>query len=237
MTKRFVGGVTLLIMAFCSLDLHQSASSEENKGQKLTESSDAITGSEGRFLSKLLPEERSFISTKSQDSLLVDQIKKDREQIDQQAQMKSARLSLYAKIEGRKELQKVPNDKSWPDNMETTFGVWKDKNRKVLMFYEVPVSESGDWRNEYIHYFDNEGHTIVFQRYSAFFNGGCTKGVAKETSMHYYDKTGRLLQKDYKLVGEKGESLEPSKCDFYYRHPYWIYETWRTAAKANGLIQ
>jgi hypothetical protein len=43
----------------------------------------------------------------------------------------------------------------------------------------VPVSESGDWHNQYTHYFNDRRCTVAFERYSGFFNG-CPGGLGKE---------------------------------------------------------
>lgn len=99
-------------------------------------------------------------------------------------------------------IQEVANPDSWSKYTTTSLLLVKNSQNRILAIDETPVSESGDWYNTYTHYFDENGNTIAFKRYSGFFNG--CPGLAKETSFYYFDHDGILVRKDYQLVDRDG---------------------------------
>ena len=129
----------------------------------------------------------------------------------------------------------VANPHSWPEGTAESFGVRTDRHGRIVNAYETPFSESGDWFNEFVYYFDTLGTTVVFQRRSSFFNG-CEGGGARETSVAYLAPGGRLLRRDYTLTAfDDTTRLDPKTCTFLYRHAYSVYPSWSGFAKATGL--
>ena len=122
----------------------------------------------------------------------------------------------------------------WPARTATSFVVAFHENRQPSALLEVPSSCSGDWRNEYVHYFDPTGRTIAFERYSAFFNG-CDGGLARERSTTYYTPNGTVIAREYRLEDGGAREISPATCTFDYRHPYIVHRDWTTAARAAGL--
>ncbi len=154
--------------------------------------------------------------------------------IDSLRKAPGARVQLYARIEENRPLVPVKDTLSWPAQLDASFSVLRDDSGRVRQLFESPFSESGDWDNEYTHYFDEQGRLIEFERYSGFFNG-CPGGLAKETMKRFYSPSLRLLKQTYDLKDQNGAAIDSSSCEFMYRFPYAIFPTWSAAAKALGL--
>ena len=147
--------------------------------------------------------------------------------------MATGRVHLYARVSGQTTLIRVPDSRRWPEATEASYNVVHDLRDRVVAFVEVPTSESGDWYNEYLHYFDADGRTLVFERSSSFFNGCPVK--ARERTISYFDPTGRLLSREYTLTAFGGSPVDASRCDFMYRYPYQIFRSWPELARSIGL--
>jgi hypothetical protein len=120
-------------------------------------------------------------------------------------------------------VMRVENPDSWPDYTTTSLVIYRDSHGDIKAVEEAPVSESGDWYNNYTHYFDNDGRTIGFKRYSGFFIG-CPTSPAKETSVYLFDGNQNLIYKDYLLTDADGNKINPRDCEvFMYRHKYSIF--------------
>ncbi len=154
--------------------------------------------------------------------------------IDSMRKSPARRLELYARATEKGPLVPVKDTLSWPEQVDASFSVLRDDSGRVRFLSEIPFSESGDWDNEYTHYFDEQGRLIEFERYSGFFNG-CPHGLAKETTRHFYAPSSQLLKETYELKDRDGAPIDSSSCEFAYRFPYAIHPTWSAAAKALGL--
>ena len=133
-------------------------------------------------------------------------------------------LLVYVKIQKKNGLLKVIN-KNFPENVETSYNVFRDKSNRIISVLESPYSESGDWDVEYVHYFDSDGKTIAFERRTGFFNSECTNDAAHEVICHYYNPAFTEISKVYKLTDSKGKTLNKSKCTFNYEFTdYKIYK-------------
>src|SRR5205823_4508241 len=142
-------------------------------------------------------------------------------------------LHLAARTQGKVLL--VKDVRSWPDSTVVSYGVWTDSAGRPMLAYWSPSSESGDWFNQYIYYFDTVGATIAFERRSSFFNG-CEAGGAREQSVTYLGGGQHVLRRDYQLTGfDDTTRFDPKTCEFYYRHEYVIYSSWQQLADSMGL--
>ncbi|HET8542390.1 MAG TPA: hypothetical protein VFL83_21130 [Anaeromyxobacter sp.] len=130
----------------------------------------------------------------------------------------------------------VADPDSWPDDAATSWIVVLDERRRVRLLQESPVSWSGDWSLDLTHVFDAEGRTVAFQRFSGFFNSGCSE-VARERSVAYFDGRGRRLAREWRLENGKRRLLSPKGCQFPYRNEYAIHRDARSAVDAARLGQ
>jgi WD40 repeat protein len=200
-----------------------------------------------------LKEEEEVTPKTEEDKERVVRIKETIKQWDEKLDKDDENVLLFAQIAPAQEtdtaqntaastkIVQVKDQESWPD-YETTltcYALLLRDDKTVAALNETPASFSGDWNNSYTHYFDEDGNTIAFVRYSAFFNGCVTPPdtpddfIAKETSTYYFHNH-KLIAKDYVLVDKDNNALAPTQCEFNYRHPYTIRNTWeesRAAAK------
>jgi hypothetical protein len=165
--------------------------------------------------------------------------------VNQQLAKESRNLRLFAQLADKDKSEtegylvpstkivRVSDAKSWPELTVTSYIALTHDDGTVAAFQEVPVSESGDWFNTYTHYYDKQGNTIAFRRFSSFFNG-CPDSPANETSTYYYENH-RLIAKDYSLKGDKNKVIKADKCDFMYRYDYHIRKNWIDSMKASGI--
>ncbi len=120
-------------------------------------------------------------------------------------------------------VMRVEDPDSWPNYTTTSLVIYRDSHGNIKAIEEVPVSQSGDWYNTYTHYFDKDGRTIGFKRYSGFFIG-CPASPAKETSVYLFDGSQNLIYKDYLLTDADGNKINPRDCEvFMYRYKYSIF--------------
>jgi len=112
---------------------------------------------------------------------------------------------------------------NWPEDIEVTINIVDIA--LPLLYIEVPYSESGDWENTYIHYFDKNGNLVAFMRKSSFFNGICIDGILREKTTLIYDEKFNLIDEEYELHDEEGKLIkDTSLCIFNYRFDYNIYK-------------
>ncbi len=131
------------------------------------------------------------------------------------------KLIVLAKLVDKDEPIQIKNG-IFPDNVETTFNIFKDSLGQIITASEFPFSESGDWNIILTHYFDKDGRTFAFERQTNFFNSICTNGVAYETQTEFYNSDFQLIDKMYKLVDEKNKTLQKDSCQFPYDYEYKV---------------
>lgn len=160
--------------------------------------------------SKLIPE-----------SGIVEQLKYKKASIDTLFNHNKDSIEILMKLTDQDKL--IPfKDSILPDETETLFYILRDSLKRIIGITESPYSQSGDWYITLTHYFDNNGQTFAFERRTNFFNSGCTEGVAYEIKTEYYNSNFKLVDKDYKLVDEKGRDLIKDSCTFLYEYAYKV---------------
>ncbi|WP_020534014.1 hypothetical protein [Flexithrix dorotheae] len=155
---------------------------------------------------------------------IIERLKYQKTEIDSLISKKELSLEVYAKIIGEEKTVLVKNE-DWPENMETTFNIWKDRDGEILFIGEYPISESGDWFIGYHHYFDESGKTFAFERITSFFNSSCTERAANEIITDFYNKDFNRIDRIYLLKDENGQNLKKEECVFNYDYPYEVLGT------------
>jgi hypothetical protein len=120
-----------------------------------------------------------------------------------------------------------------PEGSTTSYTVLRDSAGTPLLLIESPASPR-EWNVEYRHYFDAQGHTAFFRRYSGFFDG-CAWGLAKETLERSYSPQFEVADETYTITNDEGSPQDSTRCEFNYRFPYQVYPTWPEAATALQL--
>lgn len=159
----------------------------------------------------------------------------------------SGRLRLFAQLADKEKSEKagyqVPSNKvvkvlnsnSWPENTVTSYVVLMRENGTIAAFQQAPIGASGDWFNTYTHYYDGEGNTLAFKRYSSFFNG-CPSSPSNETSTYYYQEH-KLIAKDYSLKGENDKTLDQENANSCIGMATQFIKTWAGSKKASAIGQ
>jgi hypothetical protein len=136
---------------------------------------------------------------------------------------------VFARVDNQKDPIRVADPEK--SQSKDLIVLWLNKDGRIVVAEEIPWSESGDWYNTYTHYFDDQGRTIAFERYSGFFSP-----ERKENSIYYFDSMYRLIKKTYKLTNFDGSpARKPADDELYYHFKYWIYPLWASMAKEISL--
>jgi hypothetical protein len=127
-------------------------------------------------------------------------------------------------VPGKKSLIRVYNEK-WPDEIEYTYNIVKDKGGKIIYILQTPFSESGDWDISYKHYFDEDGHVFAFYRVESIFDDNVKGGVIRNTVLKYYNKDFKIVKQNNRLEDTKGALVKANKNNFNFRdYNYTIYK-------------
>ncbi|MBI4125665.1 MAG: hypothetical protein HY466_07040 [Deltaproteobacteria bacterium] len=151
----------------------------------------------------------------------IGQLKHRKAEVDTLFNNNRNKIIVFVKLADKNDLVQIENEK-WPDSIETTYNLFKGNNGKLIVAREMPYSESGDWDITFSHYFDKDGKTFAFERQTIFFNSICTDDVAYETKTEYYDTDLKIIGKEYKLIDQKGNSLQKDSCIFDYDRGYKV---------------
>lgn len=143
------------------------------------------------------------------DSL--DMIKQQKIEIDSFVVQNPKNLTILVKRIDHSDLFQIENEK-FPDDVETTFNLVKDKTGRIIYICEIPNSESGDWFVTLNHYFDENGKTFAFEKHTSSFASVCAE-ITYETKVEYFDSDFKSIGNDYKLVDDKKKKINPKDCD------------------------
>jgi hypothetical protein len=152
---------------------------------------------------------------------IIPQLKNKKARIDTLMAHKELRLEVLVKEPNKGKLTLVKNEQ-WPEEIETTYNIWENAEGQVIVVGEYPLSESGDWDIEYLHYFDNNGKIFSFERNTNFFNSICTEGVAYESLVEFYNSDFIRINSTTSLVDEARKNLKKEDCVMNYDFPYSI---------------
>ncbi len=98
---------------------------------------------------------------------------------------------------------------------EASYVLLYDDRGRLLSHAEVPTSVSGDWYREWVHYFDDDGRTIMFKDYSYHYNSGCTY-LLNVTTRYYFDPQFHVIKQSTEYTDKDKKSIaDPAKCEQY----------------------
>ena len=141
----------------------------------------------------------------------LDVLKQKKIEIDSFVSQNPKNLTILVKRIDRSDLFQIANE-IFPEDVETTFNIVKDKAGHIIYACEIPNSESGDWFVALNHYFDKNGKTFAFEKQTNEFNSGCAE-ITYETKTEYYNNDFKSIGSDYKLVDKKKKELRKKDCD------------------------
>jgi hypothetical protein len=145
-------------------------------------------------------------------------------------------LIVLAKLEGRKQLVKIKGD-DFPDNTVFIYSILKDSTGRIIAIEQVPYSQSGDWYEEFKHYFDEDGNTFAFTTRTTVFDDSVKGGVAMCLSSNYYSADLHLISHINRLTDSKEKPLKGRKStEFDFRNdPYKVYRSVNDCLKAYNI--
>lgn len=144
---------------------------------------------------------------------LTDQREKERLGIE--SQITTDKLIILVKVKGQADLKKVI-DQNWPDDIETTYNIFKNQRGQIIYLGEFPASESGDWTLGLKHYFGDNGKLISFEKRLTYFNEECTDGAVIETIIELYDNDFKVIKTTKIQTDNKGKELKVKDCGHAY---------------------
>lgn len=122
---------------------------------------------------------------------------------------------------------------SIPEDVQTVFLLLIGIDGQIVSSIESPISESGDWYLELVHYFDAGGKTFAFQEFFSTFRNGCSDLPANETMFKYFQNS-TLLSEQRSLMDDNGKMLNDS-CVWKYDSEYKIYPEAKEFLNGNKL--
>ncbi len=163
---------------------------------------------------------------------LTEQLKEQKYNTDRQ--ISDSSLVVLVKVKGQKDLVRVEN-KRYPQNIETTYNLLKDRKDRVVYLAELPYSATSEWFIAYKSYYDSTGNLYAFQRINNFLNNGCTRGAAMENMLKYYDNAFKVVDSVYTLTDTYKKPLDKGACKFPYNFPYSIFKTINEYKENRGI--
>jgi len=142
-------------------------------------------------------------------------------------------ITIYVKEAGKDNLLKVVA-KDLPEDIETTFNIFRDNMGHVIRIAESPNVETDDEFISCTHYFDEAGRTFAFERKINSFNCHCTNGVLFETKTEYYDEKFKPLDFTYKLLDENDRHMMKDSCRIV-EYQYKVYPNVTTFLKNKSI--
>ncbi|PZW43745.1 hypothetical protein LX95_00069 [Mesonia algae] len=152
---------------------------------------------------------------------ILDGLKSQKIIIDSLQSQNKLTLEVLVKEPNKEKLTIVLHE-NWPENIETTYNIWKHQNGNIMLIGEFPTSESGDWHIGYLHYFDKKKKTFAFQRNTNFFNSMCTNEVAYEKITEYYNSDFHRIERNYSLTDKNDKELKKDDCAMHYDYPFEV---------------
>ena len=161
---------------------------------------------------------------------LTDQREKERLEIEKQITTDKNKLIIVVKVKGQTDLRRVINQ-NWPDDIETTYNIFKTQQGQIIYLGEFPTSESGDWTLGLKHYFGDNGKLIAFEKRLSYFNEDCTDGAVVETIIELYDNNFKVIKATKTQTDNNGGKLKVKDCGHAYD---WTFDKRGTI---NELVQ
>ncbi|GCC50666.1 hypothetical protein SanaruYs_08840 [Chryseotalea sanaruensis] len=151
---------------------------------------------------------------------LINQREKERLEIEKKSEVEKSKIIVLVKVKGQSELKIVINE-NWPRDIETTYNILKNEQGQIIYVGEFPISESGDWNLELMHYFSQNGQLIAFEKRLSYFNEECTDGAVDETVIELYDSNFKVIKLTKKQTDNEGKELKVNYCEHGYD---WTFE-------------
>jgi len=130
----------------------------------------------------------------------------------------------------------VRDSSQWPDSADAEVHISRTRAGQPLRHLEAPISESGDWHLELIHYFDSAGRTQRFVSEGRYFRPDCGSGVMVDRTTISYRPDFSVADSEHSLRDSRGAVTDSAMCghayDFFAGRPRASFESLREAGLA-----
>lgn len=127
-----------------------------------------------------------------------------------------SQITVLVKLFDNPDLYKVV-DGNFPDNIEITYNILRNKSDKIIWVCEIPTIEIGDRFVAFSHYFNEDGITFAFERqsngYSMSDELNLDLGYIYETKIKYFEDNLNLLNIDCEVLDEDRNKITTNDCD------------------------
>ncbi|MES2809073.1 MAG: hypothetical protein V4619_10635 [Bacteroidota bacterium] len=149
-------------------------------------------------------------------SQIVEKSKQYKSSIDTTLSRNEGSVQLFAKVTGQDTLVLV-EDGEWPDDTEYSINMMRDTSGNIIRISSTPVSQTGDWNVECIHYFNQQGNTVVYEKRAGAFVLP-NDGLAFETITDYFDTDFIAIKRNYDLLDKNDNPLDRKTYAFTYNN-------------------
>ncbi|MFA6087318.1 hypothetical protein [Mucilaginibacter sp.] len=162
-------------------------------------------------------------------------LKSKKAAIDKYVDAHKKQMGVFVKAPNKKALIRVYNEK-WPEEIEYTYNIIKDKAGKIIYILQTPFSESGDWDILYEHYFDESGNVFAFFRVESIFDDNVKGGVVRNKLLKYYNKDFKVVKQNNWLTDTNGGIVKANANTFNFRgYNYTIYKNLAECLKGYNI--
>lgn len=167
------------------------------------------------------------------DATFLESLQKKKTNTDKFEFKHQKQLLVFVKLSNKAKLVRITGA-DYPDNTDYIYTIIEDPMRRITAIEQVPYSESGDWYEEFKHYFDLRGNTFAFSIRTTVFDDSVKGGVAMWQLLNYYKPALNLLNHTTFLTDSKDNPLKGRKdTEFDFRHdPYHTYKSVDDCLKA-----
>jgi hypothetical protein len=120
-------------------------------------------------------------------------------------------LKLYARLPNVQELIQVKDSTEWPTGSESSYNLLSDSSQRLMLYREIPRSESGDWFSVVTTYFAPSGRSILFDYRVSGFSSGCTE-ILRESKKIYLQPGGGILKQERRFTDKDDKPVVANKC-------------------------
>lgn len=111
-----------------------------------------------------------------------------------------------------KQLTLVNDSTAWPEGLEASYNLLSDSTGHLLLYREVPQSESGDWFAVETTYFAPSGEAIFYDYHISGFSSGCTE-ILRESKKVYMQPGAGILKEDRRFTDKDEKPVASASCE------------------------
>jgi hypothetical protein len=149
-------------------------------------------------------ESRQFASVSAIDARV--------DSLEKYAAQHLAEVRLYARMPNSQQLTAVKDSTAWPEGLEASYNLLSDSTGHILLYREMPYSESGDWFAVETTYFAPSGQAILYDFQISSFGSGCTQ-ILRESRKVYMQPAAGIVKESRQFTDKDDKPVKPDSCE------------------------